>query len=69
MAEYRYMTNADRIRAMSDEELTEFLRFGFSPTLFCDICGNRVSDCNDNACRNTLLKWLQQPAEVDHAQE
>ena len=57
------VTNADKIRAMSDEELAEFLRFGFVPALICDICGNRVSDCNDNACRRAVLDWLQQPCE------
>ena len=49
-------TNADRIRAMSDEELS---------TLLCD-----VSDCS--SCRwgeysgCTVREWLKQPAEVDN---
>lgn len=51
--EYRYVqqTNADRIRAMSDEELAEFL----SQELPCEIC----------AWPDLVLKWLQQPAEED----
>ena len=49
------MTNADRIRAMSDEELCDFL--------MCDvICDQKMSpDCTD--CEKCVLDWLQQPAE------
>ena len=58
-------TNADRIRAMSDEELAEFISrveigdFGaldYSKT-FCDLCNGQY-ECDD--CR---LWWLKQPAE------
>ena len=61
------MTNADRIRAMSDEELSEFISrieigdFGqqvYGKT-FCDMCKGQY-ECDD--CR---LWWLQQPAEED----
>ena len=60
-------TNADRIRAMSDEELSEFISrieigdFGqqvYGKT-FCDMCKGQY-ECGD--CR---LWWLQQPAEED----
>ena len=59
------MTNADRIRAMSDEELAEFIsriEIGdFGPQVygktFCDMCKGQY-ECDD--CR---LWWLQQPAE------
>nr|WP_325301923.1 hypothetical protein [uncultured Dysosmobacter sp.] len=60
-------TNADRIRAMSDEELGEFISrieigdFGqlvYGKT-FCDMCNGQY-ECGD--CR---LWWLQQPAEED----
>ena len=63
------LTRADKIRAMSDEELAEFLRFGPVPSHICFICGNTVPECNDNACRMAVLDWLQQPEEVYHAQE
>ena len=61
------MTNADRIRAMSDEELSEFIsriEIGdFGPQVygktFCDMCKGQY-ECDD--CR---LWWLQQPAEED----
>ena len=56
-------TNADRIRAMSDEELKDFL-FGLRKTGGCppsnpDTC---VHDCED--CWND---WLQQPVEAHDA--
>ena len=53
------MTNADRIRAMSDEELAEFL------------CGISTAECCDRSCParhicgygdSGMIKWLQQPA-------
>ena len=61
------VTNADRIRAMTDEELSEFISrieigdFGrqvYGKT-FCDMCKGQY-ECDD--CR---LWWLQQPAEED----
>ena len=61
------LSNADRIRAMSDEELAEFIsriEIGdFGPQVygrtFCDMCKGQY-ECDD--CR---LWWLQQPAEED----
>ena len=56
-------TNADRIRAMSDEELAEFMsnpRFGWG----CHVCCKVEKVCDDN-CEKHLLKWLKQPAEVE----
>jgi hypothetical protein len=58
----RPRTNADTIRAMSDEELAEL------------ICG-KIHECSDERCpgaslcngtdgrANGMLKWLRQPAE------
>ena len=54
-------TNADRIRAMSDEELTEFLY----QCEFCDLCNEGCDACTYNGyCDKRLLDWLKQPAEV-----
>ena len=55
------MTNADRIRSMSDEELSVFLCEEFD-------CGSKscpgLELCKTNEGKaNGLLKWLQRPAE------
>ena len=51
------MTNADRIRAMSDEELAEFLQDAkFYCQRNCEKC-LRGTDCI------SMLQWLKQPAE------
>lgn len=58
-------TNADKIRAMSDEELAEFINFG-SPD-----CSRHCADfkpgcsfsCNHNHGNDVILKWLQSEAE------
>ena len=61
------VSRADRIRAMSDEELAEFIsriEIGdFGPQVygktFCDLCSGQYE------CDNCRLWWLQQPAEED----
>ena len=59
-------TNADRIRAMSDEELAEFLeRVHVDP---CSACCDNLYWCRRNNapepfCQKHLFIWLQQPAE------
>ena len=54
------MTNADRIRAMSDEELAKFIP-NWSYTNACK-CGEHYVDCN-NECEKCVADWLRQPAE------
>ena len=55
------MTNADRIRAMTDEELAKFIP-NWSYTNACK-CGEKpYVDCN-NECEKCVSEWLQQPAE------
>ena len=57
-------TNADRIRAMSDEELAELMR----SIMDCDSCGKMFSfkcDGSYNHCLSVCLNWLQQPAQED----
>jgi hypothetical protein len=61
-------TNADRIRAMSDEELAEYLYYGFG----LQYCHN-YSECAamldteegipEARCKGCVLEWLKQPAE------
>ena len=52
------ITNADRIRAMSDEELANIM--AGTP-----ICKERYMDCikYGRDCEPCLLEWLKQPAE------
>ena len=62
------MTNADRIRAMSDEEIAEYVCRNSINTLCDIICGgecNAISTLKrsgDWACKEIVMKWLQQPA-------
>ena len=55
MRENTQMTNADRIRALTDEELAERLQE--------DYCPEGQETCAEN-CKICWLRWLQQPAEV-----
>lgn len=56
-------TNADRIRAMTDEELAEKA----SVRTFCIACPVTGCDANIglNQCRDTWLAWLRSPAESE----
>ena len=66
---YKPQTNADRIRAMRDEDLAALISRSSIHDL-CDIvCGE---DCNavatfnktsEQRCAEIVLVWLQQPAE------
>ncbi len=62
-------TNADRIRAMSDEEMALFLAD--------EVAHGDCYDCNldcyhcdrgqfENSCQNAHYMWLQKPVGVDH---
>ena len=57
------LTNGDRIRAMSDEELADGLlavSFGMKP--WCDFhCENQCAD----GCDNCIKAWLRQPAKEE----
>lgn len=53
-------TNADRIRAMSDEEMAEFIKNIKVRAVFCKAAKN--NDAFDELCS---AEWLQQPAETD----
>lgn len=57
--DYTQPTNADRIRAMSDEELKEVV---VPPDEWCTMfhCGQF-----DDNCFDCTLAWLQQPVEED----
>ena len=61
---YKSNTNADRIRAMSDEGLTAFLMLltvhGQRP--WCDF---HCEKDEKYGCENCISRWLQQPAEEE----
>ena len=57
------MTNADRIRSMSDEELAEFLESSHGCPSNED-CEYGVHATSEN-CIKHWATWLQQPAEED----
>ena len=66
----RPKTNADRIRAMSDEELAEFLcgvYDGENCGVYQDECGKFINGITIlDYDQHKIVEWLQQPAEVDH---
>lgn len=51
------LTNADRIRQMTDEELCDFMAES--------ICDNVDVCINDTPCRECRLAWLKQEAKDD----
>ena len=56
-------TNADHIRAMSDEELAEMLwKTGRN---YRAVCADPVVDHDEQYAE--LVKWLQQPVEIEEA--
>lgn len=74
--ENKILTNSDRIRAMSDEELAEFIilspEMEFSVCECCDVfrghgaytpCGTEDGWCRAELRCNAFKKWLQKPAE------
>ena len=58
---YRPLTNADRIRSMSDEELAAWIA---SMATVCECCAE-INECESPECFNKCLHgvedWLQQP--------
>lgn len=58
--EYHF-TNADRIRAMSDEELEPLIfavKLGYAPW-----CDHHCENEGDDGCDTCVLKWLKQPVD------
>ncbi len=67
--EEKPMTNADRIRAMTDEELIAWAhnQIGCGISYFpCGVvCDGECNTYSREECDDKILKWLQQPAEGD----
>ena len=56
LSEEKPKTNADRIRAMTDEELAELLR-----DTQCNTCAWQGNDCDyADECKAERLEWLKQ---------
>ena len=55
------MTNAQKIRSMSDEELAEFL-WDFN---LADVSTDKMGEFGPHMFRYRLKEWLQMPAEED----
>lgn len=67
----KVITNADRIRAMSDRELAEWICGGaMQSDSACSFCeNNKKATCNGEICQymtdaEIIMVWLQQPSEV-----
>lgn len=60
MFKQKQMTNADRIRAMTDEELAKF----FLDCVACDDCPVGIVKCKREfaKCMDAALDWLEQEA-------
>lgn len=56
------ITNADRIRAMSDEELEVFINKG-SVCERCAFLGKCVNPYSPEQCHDGVLQWLRQPVQ------
>lgn len=48
------MTNGDKIRAMSDEELADVMQGQ------CTYCAYRLNRCADKECKDGVYEWLKQ---------
>ena len=58
------ITNADRIRAMTDEEIAEWmLKFENPYYPICPPIHNAIGDCPTSPCEICWLDWLQSPVE------
>ena len=56
------LTNADRIRSMSDEELADAMSKEVMFTLCDAVCEGKCRETKEDGCKRRILEWLQQPA-------
>ena len=61
----KVVTNAEKIRSMTDQELAVFLSRDLKEP--CDYCQLAVFEgaCTETLCDDAMMKWLRQPAEED----
>lgn len=48
------MTNGDKIRAMTDEELADVMQGQ------CACCAYQLTGCTEKECKDGAYKWLKQ---------
>ena len=58
--EPRIITNGDRIRQMSDEELVT--KFWFKRFPVCPDCPDSIKDCGTEDCKTRIVNWLKREA-------
>lgn len=56
----KHMTNADRIRQMTDEELVDEIGFSCNRCACCNL-----ENCDEESCRAENLAWLKQEVSED----
>lgn len=59
------LTNAQRIRAMTDEELAEFIYYHKQEACSCCELTETDGSCTETLCVNATLRWLKQPYKED----
>lgn len=71
---FKRMTQANRIRSMTDEELAEFIIKNCDNPIseknedMCDYCKkyeDEAAECDKEGCKKAIVKWLQ--SEVEEA--
>ena len=62
---YIPMTNGDKIRSMTDEELAKWLDYEFGRCEWCDVEKIEAEDCSDIDCTICIQGWLKQPHEEE----
>ena len=67
--EEKKMTNADRIRNMTDEELAEFIGSNENTLVLpCTICPIEIAN-HKGECVECILKWLQSEVKEGNSNE
>ena len=56
------LTNADKIRAMSDEELAEWIAYSTS-CVTCPVKGTTAYECRNSDCVTAWWMWLKSTVE------
>ena len=61
----KVITNADRIRSMTDEELAEWMAIN-TDCFNCKIKNKNICSLDDGTCTEEWRFWLKSPVEVDN---